>query len=262
MKKENLLLALTLALGMAVPASAQFQRTPTPNDTLQSVRVLPNGNTILSIYAPKARKVQLSGDIMPWGQAIVPTEKNGVWSFEIPAVKAGVYRYSFVVDGVTVIDPKSEIATQNRPLAVVEPNGSNEFFSYRKDIPHGAMAVRSYQSREVGTTRTMRVWTPAGYEKGKDKLPVLYLIHGGGDTDTSWPTAGAAGDILDNLLAEGKIKPMIVVMPNGTIHTNDLQGEVPIFARDMMTDIIPFIESNYRVLTDRNSRAIAGLSMG
>lgn len=261
MKALNLFWAATLSMGLAVPAMAQFQRTPTPNDTLQSVRVLPNGNTIISIYAPKARKVTLSGDIMPWGQDIQPKEENGVWSFEIPAVKAGVYRYSFNVDGVTVIDPKSEIATQNRPLAVVEPNG-NEFFSYRTDIPHGAIAVRSYQSREIGTTRTMRVWTPAGYEKGKDKLPVLYLIHGGGDTDTSWPSAGAAGNILDNLLAEGKMQPMIVVMPNGTIQTNGFEGEVPIFGRDMVKDIIPFVEANYRVLTDRNHRAIAGLSMG
>ncbi len=263
MIKKSLLLGVAFALGMATPAAAQGRRTPTPNDTLQSVRVLPNGNTVFSIYAPKARKVQLSGDMMPWGTPVEPVvQPNGVWSFEVPAVKAGLYRYSFIVDGVTVIDPKSDVATQMRPVAVVEPKGSNEFFSYRKDIPHGAVAIRSYQSKEIGTTRTMRVWTPAGYEKGKDKLPVLYLIHGGGDTDTSWPTAGAAGDILDNLLAEGKMKPMIVVMPNGTIQTNDMQGEVPIFARDMMTDIIPFIESNYRVLTDRNSRAIAGLSMG
>lgn len=108
----------------------------------------------------------------------------------------------------------------------------------------------------------MRVWTPAGYEKGKEKLPVLYLIHGGGDTDTSWPNAGAAGEILDNLLADGKIKPMIVVMPNGTIAGPNVQDEVAPFAKDMVTDIIPFIEANYRVLTDKDHRAIAGLSMG
>lgn len=101
---------------------------------------------------------------------------------------------------------------------------------------------------------------PAGYEKSKQKLPVLYLIHGGGDTDTSWPNAGAAGIILDNLLADGKIKPMIVVMPNGTI--TNVPNEVPPFAQDMVTDIIPFVEKNYNVLTDKNNRAIAGLSMG
>ena len=89
---------------------------------------------------------------------------------------------------------------------------------------------------------------------------MLYLIHGGGDTDTSWPNAGAAGIILDNLLADGKIKPMIVVMPNGTI--TNVPNEVPPFAQDMVTDIIPFVEKNYNVLIDKNNRAIAGLSMG
>ena len=239
----------------ATSAQAQWMRTPTPNDTLQSVRVLPNGNTVFSIYAPKARTVSLSGDIM--SREAKTIEKNGVWSIEVPGVKPGAYRYTFVVDGVNVIDPKSDLAQNNRPVAMVEPDGA-DFFSYNPDIPHGAMAVRSYWSKTANTTRTMRVWTPAGYEKSKAKLPVLYLVHGGGDTDASWPSAGCAGDILDNLLAAGKMVPMIVVMPNGTFPGD----EVPIFAADMVTDIIPFIESNYRVIADQAHRAMAGLSMG
>lgn len=249
--------ASAAALLFSVAASAQWQRIPTPNDTLQPVRVLPNGNTVISIYAPKARQVSLSGDIVPWGAPLKQWERNGVWSFEVPGVNPGVYRYSFIVDGLQVIDPKSDVATQMRPLAVVEPNGP-EFFSYNPKIEHGAVAVRSYWSRTANCTRTMRVWTPAGYETSKAKLPVLYLVHGGGDTDTSWPTAGAAGDILDNLYAEGKIVPMIVVMPNGTFPGN----EVPIFAEDMVKDIIPFIEKNYRVKKGQANRAMAGLSMG
>ena len=253
-------LLFSAALLCGVSLSAQWQRTP--NDTLKSVRVLPDGDVLFSIYAPEAGNVSLTGDIMPWGQKIVPEKQdNGVWTIRIPDVKPGMYRYHFVVDGVQVYDPKSETTTQNSALAVVEPDGE-EFFSYDKDIPHGSMAVRSYYSSVIGETRTMRVWTPAGYEKNCPKLPVLYLIHGGGDTDTSWPTVGAAGEILDKLLAEGKMKPMIVVMPNGTIHTDDMQGEVPIFAEDMTECIIPFIESNYNVLTDKDSRAMAGLSMG
>lgn len=247
---------------MGATSFAQWGFRPTPNDTLQSVRVTPEGNTIFSIYAPKARTVSLSGDIVPWGVQLKTIEHpNGVWTIEVPGVKAGLYRYHFVVDGMQVYDPKSETTTQGSAVAVVEPAGQ-EFFSAREDIPHGSLAVRRYYSKTLGCTRTMRVWTPAGYEKGKSKLPVLYLIHGGGDTDTSWPAVGAAADILDNLLADGKIQPMIVVMPNGTIHTSDMMGEVPLFAKDMTTDIIPFIESNYRVKTDKDSRAIAGLSMG
>lgn len=259
MKKFLSLIFLSLVFSSV--ANAQFFRTPTPNDTLQSVRVLPNGDVVFSIYAPKARVVSLAGDAVPWGKPLQSVEANGVWSITVPNPGEGVYRYHFVVDGVNVYDPKSAVTTQQSALANVAPNGDT-FFSYRKDIPHGAIAVRSYESKTLGETRTMRVWTPAGYEKSSAKLPVLYLIHGGGDTDTSWPTVGCAGEILDNLLAEGKIKPMIVVMPNGTIETSDMMGEVPLFAKDMITDIIPFVESNYRVLTDRKNRAIAGLSMG
>lgn len=254
MKKLLFIATVMAAALLSFDASAQWQRQITPNDTLKSVRVLSNGNTLISIYAPKARQVNVTGDI---GRASKSFEKNGVWFFEFEGVKPGAYRYSFIVDGVQVIDPKSEIATNNRPSAIVDPTGK-EFFSYNPNIEHGSVAVRSYWSKTSGQTRTMRVWTPAGYENSKKKLPVLYLVHGGGDTDTSWPSVGCAGDILDNLLAEGKMVPMVVVMPNGTFPGN----EVPIFAQDLVTDIIPFIEKNYRVLTDQANRAMAGLSMG
>lgn len=261
--KLSKLTALAVLASTITAAHAQWQRVPTPNDTLQSVRVLDNGSVVYSIYAPKARTVSLAGDAMPWGTKVQAHEApNGVWSFTVPNVVPGVYRYHFVVDGVAVYDPKAPATVEGTALAMVAPKG-DEFFAYRTDVPHGAVAVRSYQSRTLGCTRTMRVWTPAGYEKSTQKLPVLYLVHGGGDTDSSWPGAGAAGNILDNLLAEGKMKPMIVVMPNGSIDVDgDFTGEVPLFAQDMTTDIIPFIENNYRVLTDRHHRAMAGLSMG
>ena len=260
--KKTTILSILFMLAFVTVANAQFRMGPTPNDTLQSVRVEANGDVVFSIYAPKARTVSLAGDIVPWGVALKSVEApNGVWSIRVPKPGDGAYRYHFVVDGLNVYDPKADATTQQSAVANVATNGET-FFSYRKDIPHGAVAIRQYESKTLGTTRTMRVWTPAGYEKSTAKLPVLYLIHGGGDTDTSWPSVGCAGEILDNLLAEGKIKPMIVVMPNGTIHTQDMMGEVPLFAKDMVTDIIPFIEDNYRVLTDRKNRAIAGLSMG
>ena len=258
MIKKILLASAALLAGLTL--SAQWQRTP--NDTLRSVRVLSDGKVMFSIYAPEAEQVGLAGDIVPWGTRLEPVKQdNGVWTITVPDVRPGLYRYHFVVDGVQVYDPRSETTTQNSALAVVEPDGT-EFFSYDRDIPHGSVAVRSYYSTVIGEVRTMRVWTPAGYEKHCPKLPVLYLVHGGGDTDTSWPTVGAAGEILDRLLAEGKMEPMIVVMPNGTIHTEDLQGEVPIFAEDMTECIIPFVENSYNVYTDKDHRAMAGLSMG
>lgn len=251
MRKLTTFVIAAAALFCSLDASAQWQRTINPGDTLKSVRVTPDGTTVLSIYAPKARTVSVTGDI---GRAAKSSERNGVWSFEFPGVKPGAYRYHFVVDGVQVYDPKSETTTRNSALAVIEPAGL-DFFSYNPDIPHGAMAVRSYKSKVLNATRTMRVWTPAGYETSKAKLPVLYLIHGGGDNDSSWPTVGCAGEILDNLMAEGKMVPMVVVMPNGACDVSD-------FEKDLMTEVVPFIESNYRVYTDKDHRAVSGLSMG
>ncbi len=258
MKKT--LLSIALLCSCLGPVAAQWQHTPTPNDTLRSVRDLGNGTVVLSIYAPEAKTVSSAGDIMPWGrQPEVRRAENGVWSVTVPEVKAGVYRYHFVVDGVNVYDPVGELASETSALATV--GTGNEFFAM-KDVPHGAIAQRYYYSKTLKTTRRLHVWTPAGYEKSADRLPVLYLIHGGGDTDNSWPGVGCAGFILDNLMAEGKMKPMIVVMPNGSIKANSLEGEVPLFEEDLIGSIIPYIEQNYRVLADKDHRAMAGLSMG
>lgn len=249
---------LLLALTASVSVFAQgFRRQPTPADTLCSTVVTGN-SVVFQIYAPQAQQVSVSGDL-PFGSPVrFVKEENGVWKGRLAKIDEGVYRYQFTVDGVSVYDPKSELAGETRALLKVQPTG-DEFFAM-KDVPHGAVAQRYYYSRTLKTVRRMHVWTPAGYEKTNDKLPVLYLIHGGGDNDASWPNVGAAGWILDNLLAEGKMVPMVVVMPNGTV--TGVPNEVPPFAEDMVTDIIPFIEANYNVKTDKDSRAIAGLSMG
>ncbi len=256
MKKHLVFMAAILA---STSLMAQgWHRQPTPNDTLRSTVVLPDGGVVFQLYAPEAKTVSVSGDL-PWDNPVkFVKEENGVWKGRLAKIEPGLYRYSFAVDGLSVQDPKSEIAGETRALLTVEPTG-NEYFA-AKDVPHGAVAQRWYYSRTMKCLRRMHVWTPAGYEKGKAKLPVFYLIHGGGDNDASWPGVGAAGWILDNLLAEGKMVPMIVVMPNGTVE--NVPDEVPVFAEDMVTDIIPFVESNYRVLTDKDNRAIAGLSMG
>jgi len=256
--KRLFLAILVLTTAFSVSAQGWFAH-PTPNDTLRSVIV--DGSAVLfQIYAPKARQVSVAGDL-PWGVSIpFSRTENGVWQGRLESIDPGVYRYSFVVDGVSVQDPKSELAGETRALLRVGTS-TDEFFA-KKGVPHGAVAQRWYYSRTLQSMRRMHVWTPAGYEKSADCLPVLYLVHGGGDNDASWPAVGAAGWILDNLLAEGKMVPMIVVMPNGTIETDSLEGEVPLFARDLMEDIIPFVEANYRVQADPAHRAMAGLSMG
>ena len=244
-----LLAAVCCTLSMA----AQWGRRPTPNDTLKSTRVLPDGKVLFQIYAPEAKTVSVSGDL-PWNAPIkFEKAENGVWKGLCEGLGNGVFRYNFTVDGVRVQDPKAPLSAEQSSLLTVGEG-------YIKDVPHGAVAQRFYFSKPLGEMRRMHVWTPAGYEKSNAKLPVLYLIHGGGDNDASWPGVGAAGWILDNLLAEGKIVPMVVVMPNGTI--TNVPNEVPPFAEDMVTSIIPFIEANYNVKTDADNRAMAGLSMG
>lgn len=248
------ILTLVALLAATLQAGAQgWFRQPTPNDTLQSVRVLPDGKVLFQIYAPKARTVAVTGDL-PWDKPVVFKEApNGVWKGVCEGLADGCFRYTFMVDGTRVQDPKAPLSAEQASVFTKGPG-------YIKDVPHGAVAQRYYWSKNLNQMRRMHVWTPAGYEKSKAKLPVLYLIHGGGDNDASWPGVGAAGWILDNLLAEGKMAPMVVVMPNGTI--TSVPNEVPPFAQDMVTSIIPFIEANYNVLTDKAHRAVAGLSMG
>jgi enterochelin esterase family protein len=134
-----------------------------------------------------------------------------------------------------------------------------------RQVPHGAVAAVTYYSTALGKFRRMRVYTPPGYEAGgSQKYPIFYLLHGAGDSDDAWTSVGRAGFIFDNLIAAKKMKPMVVVMPAG--HTNTTPATPPPalddFARDFLTDVMPYAEKNYRVLTSRANRAIAGLSMG
>ncbi len=251
---KNKILILTLCAAACVTAQPQFQMPkPTVGDTLTSISVSPDRTVTFRIFAPDAKKIAVSCDY--WNPKGVEFTKadNGVWEGQLANVPAGSYRYSFAVDGVTVRDPRTAEASADRPTFIVDPSGDS--FFEMKNVPHGAVSQVYYQSKTMNTTRRMHVWTPAGYNKMTGKLPVLYLIHGGGDNDKAWPGVGCANFILDNLLAEGKIAPMIVVMPNGSIDVNK-------FADDMMNDIIPYVESNYNVYTDKDHRALMGLSMG
>lgn len=237
------------------------QRQLTANDTLISPEVLSGNRVAFRIYAPEAKSVNLSSDDK-WDKIEFTKDSSGVWEGIWSDVEPGPYRYRFVVDGVSVYDPKAPTAVENPALFMM--SSGEEFFAMKEDVPHGALSQRYYYSKTLEQTRRLHVWTPAGFEHSKEKLPVFYLIHGGGDTDISWSRIGCAGNILDNLLAEGKIEPMIVVMPNGKIESGSdtYLGRVPIFKEDLMTGIIPFIESNYNVYTDASHRAIMGLSFG
>jgi len=167
--------------------------------------------------------------------------------------KAGVYRYFFIIDGITVPDSRNYNIKENPPMFEVQ-DSTSAFWSIQ-NVPHGDVRQVYYFSSTTGTTRRMHIYTPPGYNKSTESLPVLYLIHGGGETDIHWINFGKANFILDNLLAEKKIKPMIIVLPNGSVPYET-------FTKDLLNDIIPYVESEYRVKTGKSNRALAGLSMG
>lgn len=237
------------------------RRLLSANDSLISTEVLPGNKVAFRIYAPEAETVNLRSDDK-WDPIEFKKDYRGVWEGVWPNVASGAYRYRFMVDGVAVNDPKDPSTQEN--VSILKKTSGDDFFSMKDDVPHGAIAQRYYYSETVKKTRRFHVWTPAAYELTKKKLPVLYLIHGGGDVDNAWSGIGCAGNILDNLLAEGKIEPMIVVMPNGNIKLEEpsMLGALPVFKEDLMKGIIPFVESNYKVHTDASNRAIMGLSMG
>jgi enterochelin esterase-like enzyme len=258
----------------------QAQRTPTPNDALVSPEVLSDHRVAFRIYAPKASEVTLRGD---WMEAAAPVklekDEKGVWTATVGPLTPDFYSYSFTVDGVRTVDPKNAMIKQG--LVSVDNMfllpGSEAAFEDNKPVPHGEIREVWYQSSTLGTQRRMHIYFPPGYDDRKDRYPVFYLLHGGGDEDSGWSTIGRAGFIIDNLLADKKATPMIVVMPNGSMpRSTNLPPATPgsppdptvtaalqeRFTNELMKDVIPFVEKNYRVVAGRENRAIAGLSMG
>jgi enterochelin esterase family protein len=222
------------------------------------------------VRAPKAEAVRLiASDIPGSGQgAAMKKGEEGVWEASVGPVPPGAYRYHFSIDGVAVIDPRNPSTSEsnNNTWSLVYVPGSD--ISDTKNVPHGAVAAVTYYSESLKRFRRLHVYTPPGYEKSDRTYPVFYLLHGAGDCDASWSTVGRAGFILDNLIAEGKAKPMIVAMPAG--HTGPFRFGGPPgagarrdeFAEDFVNDLKPYVEKTYRVQADRAHRAIAGLSMG
>jgi len=260
--------------------SQQPQRQPTPNDTLISPEVQADNRVTFRIYAPKASEVTLRGDWME-SPAPVKLEKDekGVWAATISALPPDFYSYSFSVDGVRTLDPKNPTIKQgiNSVDNMFFLAGAGAEFQDNKPVPHGEIRKVWYQSTTLGMQRRMHIYFPPGYDNGKERYPVFYLLHGGGDEDSGWSTIGRAGFILDNLIAEKKARPMIVVMPNGSLpRPANLPPPTPgtppdpavtaaqqeRFTNELLKDVAPFVEKNYRVAPGAANRAIAGLSMG
>jgi enterochelin esterase family protein len=234
---------------------------------VSSPEVHEDGRVSFRILAPKAATVRLGGTDLPNNQMGTAMSKNeqGIWELTLGPLPPGPYRYHFVVDGVNVIDPRHPAtceSNENTWSLVYVPGAE---FMETKDVPRGAVAEVTYYSKSLERFRRMHVYTPPGYESGEGRFPVLYLLHGATDSDDCWATLGRAGFILDNLIAAGEVEPMVVVMPNG--HTGRFHFGMPLpsvdeFAADFNGDVMPWVESHYRVHTDRANRALAGLSMG
>lgn len=250
-------------LTVVTTAQAQFGRQ---GPQVTSPEVAASRHVTFRILAPKAETVLLTGsDIPDLGRgAEMKKDPNGVWEVTLGPIDAGAYRYNFTVDGVSVIDPRNPSTSESNAntWSLVYVPGSD--FMDTKNVPHGAVAKVTYWSASLGRFRRMHVYTPPGYESGRDTYPVFYLLHGAFDCDESWTSVGRAGFILDNLIAAGKAKPMVVVMPAGHTGPFTFGRRLPIdeFTKDFIGDVMPHIEKNYRIHTDKTHRAIAGLSMG
>jgi enterochelin esterase-like enzyme len=221
--------------------------------------------------APNAKEVKLSTQFIT-GQQAMTKDDNGVWSITMGPVDPDIYPYCFIVDGIQVADPRNSWIFPNEGFqnSLVEIPAENPQVYSVQNVPHGTVSCRYYYSNELGT-RPILIYTPPGYEEAKnEKYPVFFLLHGTTDTEETWTKAGRANIILDNLIAQGKAKPMIVVMPygrafpviskeSGSLRNWDNLQE---FQKDFKNYILPFVEKNYRVRSDREGRAIAGFSGG
>jgi enterochelin esterase-like enzyme len=250
------------------PASCEQRGFVPAPVTYKSVEVLTDGRVIFRLCAPNASEVHVTSPDIP-DLTSLPMNKSeqGLWSGTTPrAVAPDNYRYKFVVDGVPLPDPLATTFSRERTgtSSTLEVPGA-AFQSWDPHAPHGLVSEFEYWSDSLGVKRRAHVYTPPGYSRSGKRYPVLYLVNGAGDSDDDWTSTGHAQNILDNLIAAGKARPMIVVMPNG--HTPDRPASANILANtdfgdDLLQDLIPKIDATLRTIARPQSRAMAGLSMG
>ncbi len=227
-------------------------------------QILPDNRVVFRIKAPDAQKVQI--DLVK--KYDMQRDTGGYWQVTTDSISEGFHYYSLLIDGLAIADPSSEtFYGMGRMASGIEiPFAEGSYYAL-KDVPHGDIRIKKYLSKAMNAWREMYVYTPPGYDNSSEKYPVLYLLHGGGEDQRGWATQGRTDLILDNLISENKAKPMIIVMLDGNIgmqggiagfNENSLKS----FENELKNGAMPFVESNFRVKTDANSRALAGLSMG
>ena len=266
--------ALLTALLLFAPRTADARQGPPPR--VVSPEVGADRRVTFRLAAPKATEVVVSGDFEPAPKAMSRGE-GGVWTYTTPPLEPAVYSYSFSVDGVPTADPFNTALKASAIWglqSMVEVPGTGPAPYDVRDVPHGAVTILPYRSKVTGGPRALYVYTPPGYDAGaKTKYPVLYLLHGYGDDESSWTAVGRANFIADNLIAEGKARPLVIVMPNGhslppppPAEMRTREGWFPdnteSFERELLSEVIPAVEARFRVRANQASRAVAGLSMG
>ena len=279
----NRLFLLISALCLTLSVSAQ--EALRGGSKIISPEIHDNGSVTLRLYAPKAESVtivanMLTTDGKPIENTVMVRNADGVWEYTSPVLRSELYNYNFIVDGVKICDPSNvyicrDVASTFN-IFIIDGDRGN---LYRvNDVAHGSVKRTWYNSPKLGKDRRITVYTPAGYEQGKDSYPVLYLLHGAGGDEEAWMTLGRTSQILDNLIAQGKARPMLVVMTNGNAWQQAAPGEAadgmpqpamrmagerPMASfEESFGDVIKYVESNYRVIKKKEARAVAGLSMG
>jgi enterochelin esterase-like enzyme len=268
-----------LILILALPLLVNAQRRPSK---IVSPEVLPDNSVIFRIYALKATDAKVVGT---WNRRFAPdvmVKKDTIWEVKVGPLPSDMYEYDIVVDGLPMLDPLNKAVTRDGAYIqsrLMVPNGLGDIIDV-KPVPHGDLKAVWYDSPTVGAEqRRMFIYTPPGYDKSNKKYPVMYLLHGGGGDEEVWVNRGRANYIIDNLIASGKAEPMIVVITNGDVNNIGSVLDRPafqqkkdntgigamaagVFEKSLVKDVIPYIESNYRVIADADHRAITGFSMG
>jgi enterochelin esterase-like enzyme len=273
-RPASILVLLITLLACVLAPSERFVRaqsapgTPAPSNIDQSgyPRILPDNRVVFQVRVPKAGQVQINLGRMYDMQK----DESGVWTVTTAPLDGGFHYYSLVIDGISVSDPASEsyFGTGRMSSAIEIPEAGVDFYTV-KDVPHGDIRSKRYFSKVTNSWRRLNICTPPGYDKDAGKrYPVLYIQHGGGEDETGWAVQGKTDIILDNLIAAGKARPMLVVIANGNVPSPGgtrggySSAGMAGFANELMNNIVPFIESNYRTLGGAENRVLAGLSMG
>lgn len=227
-------------------------------------QILTDNRVIFSTKAPNAKKVQV--DLGKKYDMVKDTA--GIWTVTTDSISEGFHYYSLLIDDVAVADPASQtFYGMGRMASGIEiPFAGGDYYAL-KDVPHGDIRIKKYFSKVTNSWRQLYLYTPPGYDaRQEEKYPVLYILHGGGEDQTGWATQGKTDLIIDNLIAAKKTSPMLVVMMDGNLGSGGFAGfgeqSLRMFENELLQSVIPFIETNYRVATEPNKRALAGLSMG